>query len=104
MPEPLVPGFFIPTLPPKETFVEENQKMLDEIEEKMICALSPDQKTSVINTGKELLNEQSIKEDENNIACLPSLTIADIVETAPTFQVETHQSSDFSCGYAVGYS
>ena len=82
------------TMAPKETYVEESQKVLDEIEEKMIYALSPDQKTSVINTGKELLNKQSIKEDENNVACLPSLTIADIVETAPTYQVETHQFSN----------
>ena len=82
------------TMTPKDTYLQENQKVLDEIEEKKISCLSSDEKTSVINTGKELLEQQSIKEDESNVACLPSLSVEDIAEKAPVYNVESHEFSN----------
>lgn len=79
------------TMTPKETYVEDNQKVLDEIEEKMVSSLSIDEKQSVITIGKTLLEKQSIKEDEGKVASLPSLSVEDIVECAPIYEIETHQ-------------
>ena len=35
--------------------------------------------------GKKLLQKQSNVENENDIACLPSLSVTDIIEKTPVF-------------------
>ena len=81
------------TMTPKDTYVEDNQQLLDSLESKLINNLSESEKASVIECGKKLLHNQSTEENEEDIACLPSLSIADIVEKAPVYAKENFRFS-----------
>ena len=85
------PHHIVLTMTPKETYTEDNEKLLDSIETKLVSSLNAEQKDEVIETGKKLLSNQSEKEDEDSVACLPSLSIADIKEKAPDYPTEIFQ-------------
>lgn len=82
------------TMSPKDTYVEENQQILNTVENKLVTDLSADEKCSVIDAGKKLLKKQSDMENENDIACLPSLSISDIIGKSPVYEIEKCQFSD----------
>ena len=82
------------TMTPNDTYVEENQRQIDEVENKLISDLTKNEKDSVIEIGKQLLEKQSAQEKEDEIACLPSLKITDIVEDAPVYELEKFQFDD----------
>lgn len=79
----------VQTMSPVEGFTENNQKVVDSVEEELVTGLSPTQKDHVVQTGRELLEDQMKKANEADMACLPTLAIEDIAATAPTYALDT---------------
>lgn len=82
--------YVVLTMAPKEGYLEESQKVVDEVEKKLIDQLTEDQKAEVIEAGQRLLQDQMENASADSLACLPTLTINDIAEKAPSYPMEDH--------------
>ena len=67
---------------PKDTFAEEQQKVLDTIEDELGRSRSNEERARLLSEAKELEKAQADKQD---ISCLPSLKISDIADKAPSY-------------------
>ena len=65
----------VQTMSPVEGFTEDNQKVVDSVEQELVTGLSPAQRDQVVQTGRDLLEDQMKKANEADMACLPTLAI-----------------------------
>ena len=82
--------YVVQTMTPKDGYTEENQAVVDEVERKLISQLSDEDKKQVVETGKQLLEQQMQKASEESMACLPTLTIGDIAANAPNYDLNDY--------------
>lgn len=85
------------TMSPKENYLEEKQQTLDELEKQLVDNLSEEAKARVTEQGKILAEQQSTKESEETIACLPSLSISDMPDTLPKYSLDVVDSFPKHC-------
>ena len=68
---------------PKEDYLEVQEEVLKNLENSLVQNLNPEDRIKSIDQGKLLEQMQSEKETENELKCLPTLTINDIPMTLP---------------------
>ena len=71
------------TMSPKGDFLTQQQKVLDDLEENLVEQLDAVGRQTAIEQGKLLEKMQSAKDEEETIACLPTLRLSDIAHTLP---------------------
>ena len=73
------------TMSPKADFLTEQQKVLDNLEENLVEQLDAEGRQKAIEQGQLLEKMQSAKDEEEAIACLPTLRLSDIAHTLPEY-------------------
>ena len=68
---------------PKEDYLKVQEDVLKNLENSLVQNLNPEDRIKSIDQGKLLEQMQSEKETENELKCLPTLTINDIPMTLP---------------------
>ena len=68
---------------PKGDFLTQQQKVLDDLEENLVEQLDAVGRQKAIEQGQLLEKMQSAKDEEETIACLPTLRLSDIAPTLP---------------------
>ena len=82
------------TMSPDEKFVAERESILTDLESKLVRNLTDSDREKISEIEKRLLEEQSTKENDESIACLPTLQMADIPQEKPIYKVK--QKHNFS--------
>jgi Zn-dependent M16 (insulinase) family peptidase len=72
---------------PDEKFVTERESILSDLESNLVSNLSDSDREKISEIEKKLLEEQSTKENDESIACLPTLQMADIPLEKPIYKV-----------------
>jgi len=73
------------TMSPSETYLKEQEKTLDEVRARLVDAVDQNEKGELLAKGKALREAQDAKED---LSCLPCLSMADIAQELPTYDVQ----------------
>jgi len=76
---------------PDKNFVEEREKCLSELESRLVSSLTQSSRDKVLKMDEKLKKEQSTKETEETLACLPSLQISDIPLEKPKYPVSNRK-------------
>ena len=71
------------TMSPKTNFLSDQQKVLDDLETNLVDQLDAEGKNKAIEQGQLLEKMQTAKDEEETIACLPTLRLSDIPQTLP---------------------
>ncbi len=75
------------TMSPKSEYLADQQRVLDDLEERLVTGLTEEDRARVIAEGKELEKLQGSKDNEL-ISSLPTLTIQDIPDKLPRYTTE----------------
>ena len=70
---------------PKTEYLEEQKAKLDALEADLVRNLSDKDREMVIEQGRQLEEMQSVKDCEEKLSCLPTLTLADIPDELPKY-------------------
>ena len=71
------------TMAPKADYLKKQQDILDNLEAKLVNELDSEGRQRAIEQGLRLEQMQSAKDEEDTIACLPTLRLSDIPEKRP---------------------
>ena len=81
---------------PDEKFVLDREKVLADLESGLVQNLTEADRAKVAEIEARLQEEQSTKENDDAIACLPTLQMEDIPLEKPVYKVRIMQSDSDS--------
>lgn len=79
------PHHVVLTMSPKETFTEEQEKVLKQVQDNLVQNLTEQDRQELLDAGKRLAEAQNAKEDINS---LPTLKVSDIKGQIPGYDLE----------------
>jgi Zn-dependent M16 (insulinase) family peptidase len=74
---------------PDEKFVAERESILSDLESNLVRNLTESSRAEVLDMDRRLSEEQATKDNDESLACLPSLQMEDIPLEKPVYKVLT---------------